>query len=69
MITVGYGDIVPSNNSEKITCIFIMLIACGVYAYSFNIIGSIIQDYFKRDQELDQKLEIINKFMTKKKIN
>jgi len=46
-----------------------MLIACGVYAYSFNIIGSIIQDYFKRDQELDQKLEIINKFMTKKKIN
>ena len=32
-----------------------MLIACGVYAYSFNIIGSIIQDFFKKNQELDQK--------------
>lgn len=46
MITVGYGDIVPSNNSEKILCIFTMLIACGVFGYSLNIIGVIINDFF-----------------------
>ena len=32
-----------------------MLVACGVYGYSLNTIGSIIQDFFKKNQELDQK--------------
>jgi len=45
-----------------------VLIACGVYGYSLNIIGAIIQDFFKKAQEIDQKLELINKFMKKKKI-
>ena len=36
MITVGYGDIVPVNNNEKIYSIFAMLVACGVFAYTMN---------------------------------
>ena len=38
MATVGYGDIVPITNSEKIFTIIAMLIACGVFAY---VVGSI----------------------------
>lgn len=38
-ITVGYGDIVPVNTNEMILCILTMLIACGVFGYSLNIIG------------------------------
>ncbi len=41
MITVGYGDITPVTVSEKIYCIFITLISCGVFAYVVNTIGSI----------------------------
>jgi hypothetical protein len=45
-----------------------MLIACGVFGYSLNIIGVIINDFFSKEQEIDKKIEIINKFMKKKKI-
>ena len=42
MITVGYGDIFPVNDLEKIFCIIITLVSCGVFAYSVNAIGTII---------------------------
>jgi hypothetical protein len=42
MITVGYGDIAPTNNFETIVNIVSMMIACGVFGYSFNAIGTII---------------------------
>ncbi len=41
MITVGYGDIIPQTNSERIYIIFMTLISCAVFAYSVNTIGSI----------------------------
>jgi hypothetical protein len=47
MVTVGYGDIAPTNNIETIVNIIITLISCGVFGYSFNAIGTIIQDFNK----------------------
>ena len=44
MITVGYGDIVPTNFSERIYTIIIMVVAGGVFGYSLNTIGSIINE-------------------------
>jgi hypothetical protein len=68
MITVGYGDIQPQNDLEILTCIFTMLIGCGVFAYSVNNIGSIIQDFFKEEEEIKSKLYVINKFMKRKNV-
>ena len=34
MITVGYGDITPINNDEKIFGVFTMLLACGIFGYT-----------------------------------
>ena len=34
MITVGYGDIVPITKTERIFAMFIMILACGVFAYT-----------------------------------
>jgi hypothetical protein len=42
MVTVGYGEITPTNNLETIVNIISMVIACGVFGYSFNAIGTII---------------------------
>lgn len=36
MITVGYGDIHPINNCEKIVIIIMTLLSCGVFAYAVN---------------------------------
>lgn len=42
MVTVGYGDITPTNYLEMIFCIIISLLASGLFAYSINQIGQIL---------------------------
>jgi hypothetical protein len=42
MITVGYGDIYPVNDNERLFVILVTLLSCGVFAYSVNAIGNII---------------------------
>ena len=44
MITVGYGDIVPSTTSERIYTVFIMAVACGVFGYGINTIEVIFHE-------------------------
>ena len=41
MMTVGYGDIVPKTQSERIFTIVITIIGCGIFGYAINTIGSI----------------------------
>ena len=48
MCTVGYGDISPVTNIERIYCMVTVLIGCGVYAYAINTIGQIFQDIAKK---------------------
>jgi len=44
MLTVGYGDITPVSVPELWTTVIVMLLACGMFAFSFNTIGSILND-------------------------
>ena len=44
MITVGYGDIVPSTTNERIYTVFIMAVACGVFGFSVNTIEQIFKE-------------------------
>jgi hypothetical protein len=43
MLTVGYGDITPTNPKEVIFTIWAMLIGCGLFGYSMNYIGDILR--------------------------
>lgn len=45
MITVGYGDIAPITDYERIYVIFFTLITCIVYAYVVNTIGSLFAEF------------------------
>ncbi len=47
MTTVGYGDIAPKNSVEVVCCIFIMLIACCVFAHSLNQFGAIFEEIYR----------------------
>lgn len=52
MLSVGYGDIVPTNNSEKIVCILTMLVGFSVFGYTLGSISDIIQQMNMKNQEL-----------------
>lgn len=51
MITVGYGDIVPSSHFELGYCLLMMIISSGMFAYSLNKLGNILQEMYKKDDE------------------
>lgn len=51
MITVGYGDIVPITDSERIYTLFTMLIASVVFAYSMNSINALLASIDAERQE------------------
>ncbi|KAL4480342.1 hypothetical protein ABPG74_020858 [Tetrahymena malaccensis] len=69
MITVGYGDILPQNQIEEILCVVTMMIACGVFGYSLNEVGSIFNNFFQVDKEINRKQILIQRFMSTKNIN
>ncbi|EAR99958.2 cation channel family protein (macronuclear) [Tetrahymena thermophila SB210] len=69
MITVGYGDIVPSNNFERVASVGTMLISCVIFAYTISQIGQIFSDLFSQDRQMKEFFYIINDYMDNKNIN
>lgn len=51
MLTVGYGDILPVNDNEKIYAIGTMLIGCCLFGYIMNSIGSIF-DHINNNEKV-----------------
>ena len=66
MLTVGYGDFVPQNNTERIFVIFVALIACGVFAYAINHIGFIVKELSKQKDVFNNNMSLLTKFMKKR---
>ncbi|EWS74973.1 cation channel family protein (macronuclear) [Tetrahymena thermophila SB210] len=69
MITVGYGDFLPLNQQEQILSVITMMLACGVFGYTLNEVGSIFNNFFQVDREIKRKQILIQKFMSTKNIN
>lgn len=42
MMTVGYGEITPVTEIERLFNIIVMLIGCGVFGYTMNSIGTLL---------------------------
>lgn len=52
MVTVGYGDVVPVSNAERIYVVVAMIIASVLFGYSLNTVGDIIREM---NHEKDQR--------------
>lgn len=63
MTTVGYGDIVPVTSNEKIFGIIVMLLACCIFAYIMNSIGSIFVTMDQNEKNMRQKMGQANQFL------
>lgn len=45
MSSVGYGDIVPVTQTERSAAMAMMILSCGIFAYTVNSIGNIVSQY------------------------
>ena len=63
MTTVGYGDITPANDLERMYALFALLVGALVFGYLLSSVGSMISNLDHRsnmvDQRLDQMQEVI----------
>lgn len=50
MVTVGYGDITPQNVKERLFTIGLIVIACGMFAYSVNEVGNIVKEMYRDEK-------------------
>jgi voltage-gated potassium channel Kch len=48
--TVGYGDIIPANNTEMIFANVMMFLSSFIFAYSMNSIGIILRNIYERNK-------------------
>lgn len=69
MITVGYGDVTPKTDAEYIVCIGMIILSCGVYAYTFNEIGNILKEFNRNKDMMNANMRVINYYMHHKNIS
>ena len=69
MNTVGFGDITPRNQIEITFTVCFIYFACGLFAYTINSIGLILQNIDRSEREFKRNMNILNGYMRQKKIN
>ena len=48
MLTVGYGDITPTNKNEVLFNVFAVFVGCAMFGYSMNKIGDILSQAHRK---------------------
>jgi hypothetical protein len=68
MTTVGYGDIVPRSEGEKVYAMAAMILACGTFAYVVGSIGGIISKQSERATAYRDRSNAVNEYLKKHSI-
>jgi voltage-gated potassium channel len=58
MGTVGYGDVLPGNNDEKIFSMASILLGCTVFAYFMTSMGRIMGSMHMANRALARKIKV-----------
>ena len=60
LTTVGFGDIVPLTNLEKVFAMVIMVLGVGFYSYVISNMTGIIGNFDSINSHLQAKLDLVN---------
>lgn len=59
-LTVGYGDVTACTMSEKLFCVFLMIIGVLSFSYATGALSTIIQSLDSKEAQLKQKIATLN---------
>ncbi|CAD8197075.1 unnamed protein product [Paramecium pentaurelia] len=68
MFTVGYGDLTPKTQIERVVTILFIILSSVQLPYSVNTVGNIIQQISAYGEERKNKLRTINSYMQRKNV-
>ena len=60
MTGIGYGDIYPISNAERVCVIFNMVVGAGVFAYIISTIGTMVRRYNLLATQYKEKMNYVN---------
>ena len=66
--TVGYGDIIPTNNAERLYCLLSMLISALVFGYMIGSIGTLIQYLDRQSVLVEEKTDAVKEYVEWRKL-
>ena len=69
IVTVGYGDIVPQNSTERIFSSCLILVGCGTFGYCLSNLGSIFMEISMEENKYKTKIAEINDYMVRNNVN
>jgi Ca2+-binding EF-hand superfamily protein len=63
MATVGYGDILPDSDEERLYTTFAMIVGCGFYAYLLGSITSVVSTIDANMRFYHERMGLINAWL------
>ena len=69
MITIGYGDIIPGTNLERLFATFSMIFASGLFGYTMNSMGTVIARFEMSKSLFESKIDSVNRYLKQRKID
>lgn len=68
MTTIGYGDITPGTNGERVYGLFAMWVGAGIFAYALTNVVTLVFNMNQEKVMFERLLDKITEVMDKKKI-
>lgn len=69
MITVGFGDIYPVTQNERVYVIFMTLCSSAIFGYVMNTIGTIFSNQAQKTASFKKRKQDITNFLSFRNIN
>lgn len=68
LTTVGYGDITPTNNLERVYSLFALLTGALVFGYMLSSIGSLVAAIDRQAAMSEEKMDEVKEYMRWRKL-
>ena len=68
MTTVGYGDIIPTNDKERIFTMVIMLLGATVFGYVVGSVSSLVDDDTSNTARSEEKIQHLIHYLNEKNL-